>query len=111
MTENFRKRVGDLNVVGIGVLAAVVFFLSVIFLGGKAEGERIKAHWFYFSLRHIGGLMLIALVVTLGFMLLTLVYEGVFYRRINGRRLLTILTGSLLASFIAAFVGNLLLLL
>jgi hypothetical protein len=106
MAFSLRMRIGTFNIVGISLVAGLIAPLSILFLGGPKQAAYFKAHWFTFSCKRIGMLMMVSLVLTMVLILINLLYQGIRYRKINVALLLNILLKSLIASFIVAMAGD-----
>lgn len=99
-------RIGTFNLIVICLIAGLTGALSIFSIASKGEMDKIRANWPSWSCKHVGALLMVSLALTLVLLLGNLLYQGIRYRKINIKMLLSILLKSLLASFIVAVAGN-----
>lgn len=110
MASLFRTRIGTVNLIAISLIAGLTGALSLLSLASVSEMDKIKAHWLIWSLKHIGGLLIVSVVLTTVVLMLNALYQVIRFRKVRIHFLAAILLKSLLASIIAATAGNFILL-
>lgn len=107
--RRYVEKAGKVNTVVIVLIAVAVGLLSCVSLMSQEQAEEVKRHIFSFFFRRLCVLMAVSGWATAGLLLLNVVVQLLWRRRINVPVLSTVLVLSLFMSCVAICCGLLLL--
>ncbi|MBA3827770.1 MAG: hypothetical protein H0X33_02435 [Taibaiella sp.] len=105
MKQYLKVRIGNVNLLCIGLIAGVVGFLSILSLAAKGQLDGLKEHLFTSFISRFLTLMCVSLVLLAALVFFNIAYYLIANKKVSVDKVLAVLIKGLLASGVVAAIG------